>query len=152
MTPQSSAYYDDLFGAINGKEAAAFKEHLLNRGISDFRPDARPPMTAAKSDLIADTRAPIETKVEGAIEAGQSFFAKDLVTVEAVRSAAREDLGDRKPSVQAVTAALRSLGHKALPNQVRLDDGTRPRLWAIRNHEKWLQAEPSEIREHMSRK
>lgn len=152
MTQQSPDYYERLFDAINGAEAAAFKHHLMNRDISGFRPDARPPMTAAKAELIADTRAPIETRIEQVIESEQGLFAKDLVTLEAVRSAAREDFGDRKPSVQAVTAAMRSLGHKALPNQVRLDDGTRPRLWAIRNHEKWLQAEPSDIREYMNRK
>ena len=150
MTPQPSAYYDELFEAINGPEAAAFKDHLLNRDISGFRPDARPPMTAAKADLIADTRAPIETRIEGLIESEKGVFAKDLVTLDAVGFAAHE-YGERKPSHAAVGSALRSLGHKPYPVQVRLNDGTRPRLWVIRNHEKWLQAGPDEIREEMGR-
>ena len=151
MTPLSSAYYDELFEAINGTEAAAFKDHLLNRDISGFRPDARPPMTDAKADLIADTRAPIETKIEGLIEAAHGWMAKDLITLDAVRRSAHE-YGERKPSPAAVGAAMRSLGHKQYPVQVRLQDGTRPRLWIIRNHEKWLKADPDNIREEMSRR
>ncbi|MGX6646399.1 primase-helicase family protein [Maricaulaceae bacterium MS644] len=150
MTPQPAAYYDELFEAINGMEAGAFKDHLLNRDISGFRPDARPPMTAAKADLIADTRAPIETKIEALIEAEQGVFSKDLVTLEAVGFAAH-DYGERKPSHAAVGAALRSLGHKPYPTQVRLHDGTRPRLWVIRDHVKWLQADPEEIRKELIR-
>lgn len=150
MTPQPSAYYDDLFEAINGAEAAAFKDHLLNRDISGFRPDAHPPMTAAKTDLIEDTCAPIETKIKGLIEAAQGVFARDLVTSDAVAFATHE-YGERKPSHAAVGSALRSLGHKRYQVQVRLSDGTRQRLWIIRNHEKWLQADPEAIRAEMTR-
>lgn len=150
MTPQPSSYYDELFEAINGAEAAAFKEHLLHRDISGFRADARPPMTVGKADLVADTRAPVEAKIEGLIEAEKGVFAKDLVTLDAVGFAAHE-YGERKPSHAAVGSALRSLGHKPYPVQVRLKDGTRPRLWIVRNHEKWLQADPEAIRTEMIR-
>jgi Family of unknown function (DUF5906) len=151
MAPQPPAYYDELFEAINGAEAAAFKEHLLNRDISGFKPDARPPMTDAKADLIADTRAPIETRIEERIETANGAFAKDLVTLDEVLVAAYE-YGERKPSHTAVGAALRSLGHKPYPTQVRLQNGTRPRLWVIRDHGKWLQADAEAIRNEMIRK
>jgi len=148
MKPQSSGYYCQLFDAINGPEAAAFKEHLLKRDISGFKADAPPPMTEAKVDLIGDTRAPVESRIEALIDGRLGVFAKDLVTLDMVQLSVSED-GVRQPSMSAVSSAMRSLRHKSLPKQVRLDNGERPRLWVIRNHEKWMKADADKIRKEL---
>lgn len=149
MVPREPTYYDELFAAIDGAEAAAFKDHLVNRDIFEFKPDGRPPMTAAKRDLIDDTRPPVETRLEALIDDGLGVFAKDLVTGDAVRYLLH-DYGDRKPSQAAVSTALRTLGHERYPTQVRLPDGARLRLWIIRNHERWRSADPEEVRQEIS--
>jgi hypothetical protein len=151
MKPQGAAYYDALFAAIGGDEISAFKHHLIQRDISSFKPAAPPPVTDAKRELIADTRAPIESHLEDLIAGGAGAFGKDLVSLDVIRSNAREDPFEKRPSVVAVTSALRCLGHVPLSFQVRLADQSRPRLWVIRNHEKWVSASPQQVREEMGR-
>ncbi|WP_412546235.1 primase-helicase family protein [Maricaulis sp. MIT060901] len=151
MKKQSADYYDALFDEIDGDQLCAFKHFLLQRDLTTFNPDADPPMTEAKVEMIADTRAPLESRLEELIATAEGPFAKDLVSISTIRSMVREDIFDKRPSVPAVTSALRSLEHVPLPSQVRLDDNSRPRLWAIRNHEKWAAADQQQVREEMAR-
>lgn len=151
LQKQSADYYNRLFRAIGGEELAAFKYQLLTRDISSFEPDAPPPMTEAKQELISDTKAPIENRLEDLIAAREGIFQKALVSIDAVRSALREDYREKRPSTAAVTTALRSLGHNSLGGQVRLKDNSRPRLWVIRDHEKWASADAQQVREEMAR-
>ena len=108
-------------------------------------------MTEAKRELISDTRAPIESRLEDLVAGAVGAFEKELVSLDVIRSSVRDDPFERRPSNAAVTSALRSLGHSQLSSQVRLTDQSRPLLWVVRNHDKWGSATPQQVREEMER-
>lgn len=138
--PKEPGYY----GPVAEADAGIFRRYLETIGLSGFNPAAPPPMTAAKAEMTEDSRTPLEWIIRHMLAEGAYPFDADVVTLEAVLQAVRQDAP--KATTQAVLGALKGLGAVKLP-RVRLGQGVQASPWAVRRPELWLQATPEAIRE-----
>ncbi|WP_411817378.1 DUF5906 domain-containing protein [Hyphococcus sp. DH-69] len=134
MERQEFAYYERLWRAVE-EEAAAFKHFLLQREISDFSPSMPAPMTIAKAELVEDSRPPLEQELRDMVEAREHPFHSDIVHLDKVIHALKFK-GNNNVRRNSVLSAMNSCNFHRL-GQIPLHDGTRPRLWSVRNHDKW---------------
>jgi hypothetical protein len=142
-----AAYYARLFTDGLG-QAGAFLALLLKRDISQFSPDAAPPMTEAKRAVHQRSKPALERELEAMIEEGAAPFAADLFTFDALFNRVVERMpGRMRPSTREVQEALRALGGINLDRQVRLTPDSRVRLWAVKDVDKWAAASADEIRQ-----
>ena len=106
--PREPAFYERLH-AVLPTEIPGFFEMLLSRDISAFRPDAPPPMTEAKMQIISDCKPPLERQLAEMMEDRQELFTRDLVVVADVVMALRT-AGFTGTNDDQVRRALRNLG------------------------------------------
>ncbi|WP_427453580.1 primase-helicase family protein [Litorimonas sp. WD9-15] len=146
---ESEAYYDALYEAIE-TESAAFMYALMQRDISNFNPDAPPPMTPDKQALIKGSFTPTKAKLSELIEGAHSKFQSDVLSLHDIRAelgihinVTPRSLEDRNPS-----ATLKELGGVSL-GPIRIGK-SKPSLWAIRNAGKWVESLPADIRKEYS--
>ena len=148
---QPDEYYDQLFASIE-TEGPAFMYYLMyEHDLGDFNPNAAPPMTEAKADLIHRSFTPIRAALIDLIEAGSRPFHKDIV------SSAELDLHlSMCPNVSArsreprnVSDTLKQMGSVSLGQ--RMVKGKRHSLWIIRHQEKWSQEESEAIRNEFTK-
>lgn len=149
MARADQAYYDRLW-TIGLEQAAAFKAYLLGMDTGAFKPGAPPPMTQAKLEMIEDSAPPLERALEEMIADGAPPFHRSLVRLEDIILELQYRLGER-PRDRALMSALRTLGLKKREGQVTLDNGTRPRLWIVRNYQYWSSCTPEEVRKELNR-
>lgn len=134
--PRDAEYYRQF--ATWWRESLGVIRHYLDGiDLSDFDPDAPPPMTKAKEHLIVhgedDTVVDLRELIEGRV----GCFAGDLVTHKQVQL----QLGfpGKMPDGRSVIRALNDVG--AVPiGQVRVGD-RRQSYWALRNTGFWTRAD-----------
>lgn len=146
MERQDQEYYNKLWNAVKN-EAPAFKHFLLGLDLMDFAPSAPAPLTAAKAQLIDDSRPPIEAELRDMIESECFPFHRDLVRLEEAMTSVRIRHSSQVRR-QAVINAMKACGFEKL-GQVPLDDGTKPRLWVVRNQSRWASSTAEEVRTEM---
>lgn len=146
MEPQGAEYYQELALAIDNT-ADEFLHVLLARDISDFDPNRAPPETATGQEIIEASRTMIEQEIASMMEAAEIPFWRDLVNGNEIREAIYAKI-HKMPSQNEVTAALKNIGAAPVGN-VRMANGSSPRLWAWRNIDRWLAATPDEKRNHI---
>ena len=127
--------------------------HYLDQVALDcFNRFARPPITAAKTALIENSRTPLVQELLEMIEERQSPFRVDIVTLVQVIEAINRRLP--KTSRNAIQSALRKVGAVDL-GQHRIGSdlrqarflgggGDRPCLWVIRHAGFWEAASAKE--------
>ena len=146
---QSPEYYDALYKAIE-TETEAFMFALMQRDISDFNPDAPPPMTADKQALIKGSFTPTKAKLAELIEAEQGKFQSDVLSLHDIRVelAIHSNITPRALEDRNLTVTLKELGGSPL-GPIRIGN-SKPSLWAIRNAGKWVGSLPADIRKEYS--
>lgn len=120
----------------------AIYSYLLSRDLSHFNPKSEAPMTAGKQELIAECQHPLERWIKDCIDEERWPFHGDLVIVHELVSCLPNYLRSYTP--HAIANALKNLKHKRL-GQFHLSNNTRPKIWAIRRHETWIDASPAVI-------
>ena len=149
MQKQGANYYTALWRAIE-TEAAALKQYLLSIDLTDFDPSAPPPQTQAKAAIIEASRPPLEALLDELIEAEEWPFGRDLVRLDDAATALRAKYGEPVRS-GAMQKAAKACGMRNLATQVVLAGGGKPRLWSVRNHDRWGASTAEEVRTEMSR-
>jgi hypothetical protein len=114
--------------------------YLLARDVSAFNPKAQPPMTAAKRALIEDSRPLLRQHLEAVIDS-----MPDLVTPQAVIEMLPPML--RATAPRQIGTELRTLGAAEL-RKVRMPNGKRPRVWALRRAAMYRSMSDSALAEH----
>jgi hypothetical protein len=142
-------FYADL-----PRELPGFKAALLARDVSKFNPAEDPPMTAAKLEVIESSRLEIEQQLRQWIDERKPPFDKDIVLPERVAAALRI-AGHSRVTDQRARRALQSVGAVSLRQLPRLQFGSdiwsgQPRVWAIRNHERWKGATAAELGQYLT--
>jgi len=140
VEPREPSYY----GPVAEADAGIFRRYLETVDLTGFNPAAPPPMTAAKAEMTEESRTPLEWIIRHMLAEGVYPFDVDVVTLEAVLQAVRQDAP--RATTQAVLGALKGLGAVKLP-RIRLGQGVQASPWAVRRPELWLQAAPEDIRE-----
>lgn len=142
---RDQAYYDRLF-TIGVRQFAAFKARLLQRDISAWSPNARPPVTEAKTEIIEASRTPVAADVQELLRTDR--IRRDLVTVQEIVSLLAHPLSMASgPSSSKVTRGLQELGARKL-QKTKLSNGSTVDLWALRNPQRWLLATHAERKAH----
>lgn len=157
---RSEAYFDSLYDKLLSGEGIAAILHLLKaRDLSKFNPHAPAPKTEARQDMVEASYNAVEQKMAKAFKSpmvGKAFppeLESDLFTSDEMKefymdaqvAISEIRAWDRKePSPSQVARAFKKIGAANL-GQKRLSDGSKPRVWAIRNVEKWQTATESEI-------
>ena len=148
---QSPEYYDELFGAIE-TEGPAFMHYLMHEhDLSEFNPNASPPDTDAKKNLIHRSFTPVRAALTDLIESGLKPFHKDIVSSAEIdlHLSMCPNVSARSRETRNVTDTLKQMGKSSLGQ--RMVKGVRHSLWIIRNQEKWSQAESEAIREEFNK-
>lgn len=140
--PKTPDYYVTLFGWLE-ENAGVLLHWLQNRALTNFNPKARPPMTAAKREVIESSRPPLESYLLDKFGAEEWPFSGDLV----VPSHIADVLPPRfKATASAVGRILKKFGGVNL-GQKRMGDQTKPTVYAMKKTKKWKQADENTIAE-----
>lgn len=136
--PRDKKYYADFRAWFDRGGAERLLHFLLSRDLSRFDPNTAPPITAAKLQVIDDSREPHMAYFQDAFDSGAPPFRHDLVAVNHIIDWLTANRNIRVTHKQ-VTAFLRQIGGEPL-GQKRIGDGYRAVVWAIRNAAEWAEA------------
>ncbi len=148
---QPDEYYDRLFKAIE-IEGAAFMYYLMHEhDLSNFNPNAAPPMTEAKQNLIHRSFTPVRAALIELFEGEHHPFHKDIVSSAELdmHLSICPNVSARSREPRNVSDTLKQMGKSSLGQ--RMVKGVRHSLWIIRNQEKWSQAESEAIKEEFTK-
>jgi hypothetical protein len=133
--PREPEYYKELNKWFDGGGDAHLLRFLQDRDLSKFNPYAPPPVTAAKLDIIADSRDHLQAYFQEAFDTGDAPFRHDLVSVNQVVLWLGKERDMRVTHMQ-VTKFLRNINAGWL-GQRSIRDKQRAVVWAIRNVAEW---------------
>ncbi len=133
--PREQTYYDRLwdFGLA---QAACFKNWLLGRNISTWSPNARPPMTEAKQEIILSSRTPAAMEIEELVLSK----GRQLIMVEEIMIWLNPFMLAQRFNMKQVRGAMHELGYRKL-NKTKLSNGRAVDLWSTTDHSAWLEAD-----------
>jgi len=130
--PREPAYYASLYNWLNHEQGAAkVAGWLKQRDVSQFNPAARPPMTAAKMEMVANATPAGTRWLCDQLATGGAFHGRELVAAKDLIDHARTAFDSPQGVIREkhATAALRRAGYKAIDMKVRRGDGAVVRLW-----------------------
>jgi hypothetical protein len=138
-TDQTVEYYERLFQCIGtpsepGDEARRILSWFMKRDLSKFNGQAAAPQTDAKTMVADVTQGNWAAWFNEAKAAKRKPFNRELFTAAealaalSLRNATAAQADARSP---ALSAALIEAGNRKIDKQVRLNDGTQPRLWTL---------------------
>ena len=143
-------YYDKLFASIQ-TEGPAFMYYLMyEHDLVGFNPNAAPPMTEAKQNLIHRSFTPVRAALTELFEGGHPLAHKDIVSSAQLDMylSGCPNVSPRSREPRNVSDTLKQMG--AVPLGQRMVKGLRHSLWIIRNQEKWSQATSEAIRKEFN--
>jgi Primase C terminal 2 (PriCT-2)/Family of unknown function (DUF5906) len=148
---ERKAYFKTFHDWLNGPRGPGVLRHIFNSiPISDFNPHAPPPITEAKYAMVQRSQ---QTEVQLIIDAfkhDRGPFYKDLFTTEDVGQWLNSETSRAYPGMIVRGFINKAMPHARILGQVRNgEDRVRP--WVHRNHEKWDQALPDDIRAELKR-
>jgi hypothetical protein len=144
--PRDKEYYNQLFGWTK-KCASDIYGWALNYDLSNFDPSAPAPETKHREEMEALSEDPIKAFIRRAIEEESWPMKYDLVIVrdliEVIPS--RFKISETKLSMVLKKVGALNLGQK------RMKDGSKPRVWAIRNQKQWEAAAEKDVTDKYKR-
>jgi hypothetical protein len=123
-------YYQDLYAWLRAHSGRVF-HYLLHRDVSAFDAVGHAPMTASKREVIKESQSPLEQFLRHTAESNERPLRGDLVVLSKLVDALPAHVG--RVSLRAVAACLKRMGAVQLKRQMRLRDGSRPHVWALRS-------------------
>ncbi|MEQ1780868.1 MAG: DUF5906 domain-containing protein [Hyphomonadaceae bacterium] len=140
--PLGTEYYRTLYLQLDNPEFIAAVGWLLSqRDISGFQPGARPPMTDAKKALTTAAKSETDLLAEDVVRG----WPVDVITLSEIA----DQLG-HEPT-KATSHALDRAGlRRCNQRQIRMPSG-RERPYAIRDHDRWVNASPDALRAEIGR-
>ena len=114
---------------------AALLHYLQNLNVKDFNPTAPAPLSSSKEAMVEDNKSDLERWLDGILEQ-QIFDKKFLISSEELASRYKDNTG-HSCSSKTITSALRSRGVERLNKQARMMDGSKKRLFALEDPNKY---------------
>jgi hypothetical protein len=112
-----------------GKEALL--HYLLNLNTKDFNPTAPAPVSNSKEAMFEDNKSDLERWMDAKVEE-LMHGKKYLISSEALAIGYKDDTG-HSCSSKTITTALRLRGVTRLNKQARMMNGSKKRLFALKN-------------------
>ena len=136
-------YWKELHGWL-GDNLGVVLKFLNDLDLTEFNPNARPPMTDAKKALIASSKAPVVQELAAMIEDGDWPFSRDIITIEdGYRLTRRETAKAMKEAECIALGQVRTAGHWSWfgnGNPTFVAGKQKPSLWTCRNADLWQNA------------
>lgn len=146
MVRKSPAYYQRYYDWMADRRSInALLHYLLGYDTSSFRASAPPPMTEAKRQLVEASASEVEQFLRQACEAQTWPMGCDIVSAPHLHGALRPFM---RASVSMINEALENIAPDGHLDQRPRMGGSRPRLRAVRNTEKWKKAHGDDIKKH----
>lgn len=140
--PRDESYFSALFGWLEREGYAAIHHYLLHEhDLGEFNPKAHAPWTSAKGMVQEISASPVEMYLNSMREEGRSPFNRDLMRAEEVWMALPDKL---RSNLRQVTLWMQREGGVQL-GQITLENGDRPRLWAMRRGRMWAKQDRKTI-------
>ena len=157
-TPLPQAFYDRYDNWLKqGNGPAHLFDYLLKLDLKGFNPRAHAPMTAAKQAMIADGKSDVGAWVmrlredpDGALGLVEGAAAEgcDLFTPSQLRDY-YDPVHETKVTAGGLGRELKRSGFRQVYGGRPVDSAVGPvRLYAVRNPDKWLQADHAQVVEH----
>jgi hypothetical protein len=111
---------------------------LLNLNVGSLNPRAHAPMSRAKQNMINANKSDLERWVETIVTATNlaNLLGREVATVEELSSRYRRE-SSREVSAKAMSNALSKAGIRQMKKQAKRSNGTRPRVYALKNATKY---------------
>lgn len=152
--PESEAYYARLYNVLypvaDAQFVAAVRQFLRDRNISNFNPGARPEMNEAKQAVVA---ASMTHHDEAAAELVETHL-QDLITAEDLfRKVFGVDpsMTDANRKWAVLPPIARKAGIQPLPKPFRLFGRSKVKVWALRNAQRWRDADSVAVEKELTR-
>jgi len=113
-------YYDRLHDE-GMTQIPAFKQFLLNRDLSNWSSNMRPPMTEAKMEAQEASRTPIAANIQRAMENGH--LSRELYTLDDIAQAIHQYCDYSFPQQGAIRKAMHELHFRKIASKVKLRTG-----------------------------
>lgn len=128
---REKSYYKKLVEWIDSNSGILY-DYYLHRHQFDEKFDAKAeaPMTREKQTMIASTRHPVEASVMDMFEDQADPFHGDLADITSILDRLKNS--HRGLNYLSLAMHLKNCGFRPLGDRIRLTDGRRVRLWAIR--------------------
>jgi hypothetical protein len=137
VKPQPSSYYKKLWDwtRINYE---AMLYYFIKRDISNLNPNGHAPMTEGKRIAINATKLPIDEYIDEGVENREWPFINDILAVSDLSEVIKRRFNKTLTS-HAIGRKLKEIGAVQFPAQLTLSTGSKRRLWALRDVDKYLQ-------------
>lgn len=143
--PKEGSYYDALWKWTE-EEAGAILRWMKERDLSRFKSKGHAPMTEGKKAVIAMSVPALQAWIEDGIAANAWPFMGDIVASGHLLDCLPKSMAGASP--QFLGRCLKAAGAVQL-GQFRLTSGSSARLWSVRRHEIWADAEaPTVVHEY----
>jgi hypothetical protein len=127
---------------------AALLHYLQNLQTKDFNPTAPAPLSLSKEAMVEDNKSDLERWLDGVL--AQRIFDKNfLISSEELASSYKTGTG-HSCSSKTITSALRSRGVERLNKQARMEDGSKKRLFALQDSNKYELMSDAELGKEFS--
>ena len=144
--PKPKKYYNELF-AWTKENLSLIAKWAEDYDLSKFDPDAPPPKTESFFEMAEASERPLKSYLFEQIEAQEWPMKCDLIIVADLIQSLKNIPGLGKISNVHVSNTLRELGGEML-GQKRFEDGSKPRVWAIRNADTFQSMSETELTSH----
>lgn len=150
-TAQKEAYFKVLHAFIDSPRGpGVLRWYFSQVDLSDFNPQSPPPVTDAKRRMIVRSQVAEIQILADATNDGDGPFSKDLFTSEAVAQYLHAETGKNVSGL-----AARSFVNKAMPRariikRIRVGHAM-IRIWCWKNFDKWVDADPEDMRAELDR-
>ena len=161
-----SQYYKRLFDGILKSDtmAAHFRSFLMQRDISKFEPKKKPPVTEAKIEMEEAAMEPVSRIVSRMLDNKWGPFKYDIISYAlAVHCIDTDKVAGGHVTYTQLSRALKNRTKKKIfpirklafrdpigPENEEINSKY-PRVFCIRNHAMWAQAEPGALRREFLR-
>lgn len=142
--PKSPEFYRRFYDWLADKRSVDALHHFfLNYDVGNFNPMAPPPITDAKIALMNSSANEVEQFLREAVESGAWPMGCDVVYIPHVQAALR---GIMRASMSMITEALDNIAPGGMVEARPRFGAVRPRLRAIRDVPKWIDATADDLR------
>ena len=136
--PLTPAEVQDFLVWRDGGGLGHLLDWFLKIRIKDFNPKAAAPVTAAKLQMIEDSRSDLEAWVAELMGSNVAqILGRELATGAQLARRYASETNQRTPSTKTVVSAFKRHGAFARTNQVRLSNGKKLRALALSRPDYW---------------
>lgn len=143
-------YFEKLHSAISN-HAGVLRAWLLDVDTADFNPKIAPPMTAAKSTMIARSMSPDAAMVKEMVELGREGVGRHVAATNCINAALKQEFGATIQTTR-MSAAFAEIGWQVLAFEIKWMGQAR-KVYVSKDID-WPSSEPhlrAMVREHLDK-